>query len=452
MKYTINESERNSIRRMHENQKSYDSLVKESSGLLNMVSESIVITDWLSPDDKYVILFDELYDLNTKERLGNIWENFDNFKLFISHSFEVAKNVPQEIKESVAHTLKSLVLTESMNDMSKIKPMIKLFLKEEGFFDWVGSGIKKTGQWAVDQAKSFGKDIKDLATTGWEGLKKAGVAISQGDWSQLLDLLGKGILFIARKFRSLMYNPVGMVLDAILIATGVGKGVQWIPWAIVVALDIYEVISGNYEEQDMPTWMRWIMIGTDILGLVFAGGVAGAGKAALSVFKGARTAEEFTKIAVKNPNAVKWIQKIMGAFSKVPELLGKAVTYLKSTKLAKAAPWIQGILGKTEGILANGAKSLSEISNAAKSGGVAGKEIAAATKTTKTLGQTVKSGAKAGLKTAGTVAVLDKGFKKGTQLYKGISDAEMEAEEMMAQNLSNYEKETGKSYFADMDT
>ena len=64
-------------------------------------SECVVITDWVSPDNKYVILLDELYDLHSKKNLGDIWENFDNFKLFISHSFNVANNVPQQIKENI---------------------------------------------------------------------------------------------------------------------------------------------------------------------------------------------------------------------------------------------------------------------------------------------------------------------------------------------------------------
>ena len=125
MYHTITESERNLIRQMHQNQKSFDNLIKESSTLLSTISESVVITDWVSPDNRFIILFDELYDLHTSEKLGDIWENFDNFKLFISHSFDVATNVPQQIKESVLNTVKSLVLTESMNDMSKLKPILK---------------------------------------------------------------------------------------------------------------------------------------------------------------------------------------------------------------------------------------------------------------------------------------------------------------------------------------
>lgn len=445
----ITESEKELIRRMHDNQKSFDSLIKESTGLFSVI-DSVVITDWVSPDDRYLILLDELYDLHTKENLGDIWENFDNFKLFITHSFEVATNVPQQIKEQALTTIKSLVLTESMNDMVKIKPILKQLIREEGFVNWLGSGLKKTGEWFVDSAKNLGKDVLDMAKTGWEGIKKAGIAISQGDWKSILNLLGSGMLYFARKLRSLLYNPVGMVLDAMLIATGIGKGVQWVPWAIIVALDIYEVMTGNYEDKETPTWMRWLMIGTDVLGLVFAGGVAGSAKAALSVFRGAKTEAQFAEIALKNPKAVQWIDKIIGAFSKVPELLGKAVTYLKSTKFVKAVPFIEKSLGSAERILSNGTKSLSEISQAAKKGG------AAVSKTTSNVAkqgvtQTAKTSAKAGLKTAGVVGAIDKAFKKGHQLYLGKSDAEMEAAEMMGKMVQDYEKTYGKSIGDSMD-
>jgi hypothetical protein len=445
MKFTISEGEKDLIRRMHNNQKSYDSLIKESVGLVSTISESVVITDWVSPDDRYLILFDKMYDLQTRTSLGDIWENFDNFKLFISHSFEVATNVPQQIKEEVLNTINSLVLTESISDMSKIKPILKkLIREEEGFLNWIGSGIKKTAEWGADEVKKFGSDVADIAKTGLAGIKLAGIAISTGDWKSILDLLGKGILFFARKLRSLLYNPVGLILDSILVATGIGKAAQWIPWAIVVALDIYEVSTGNFEEKDTPTWMRYLMIGADVLGLVFAGGVAGSAKAALSVFRGARTAEEFAAIAVKNPRAVSWIQKIIGAFSKVPQLLGKAATYLKSTKLAKGSTFIQGVLGKAEVVLGNATKSLSEISNAAKSGGaIAVKNAAPVVK--QSVSQLAKAGAKAGAKTAGVVVGLEKGIRKGMQLAAGKTDAEIEDAETMAKMNQNYEKETGIS-------
>jgi hypothetical protein len=451
MKLTISEGEKDLIRTMHNNQKSYDMLIKESIGLVSTLSESAVITDWVSPDDRYLILFDEMYDLQERTSLGDIWENFDNFKLFISHSFEVATNVPQQIKEDIINSIKSLVLTESISNMSKIKPILKQLIKEEGFVDWIGSGFKSAGEWAAHEAKKFGSDIADIAKTGWEGIKKAGVAISTGDWKSILNLLSKGMLFFARKLRSLLYNPVGMVLDAMLIATGIGKAAQWIPWAIVVALDIYEVSTGDYEEKNMPTWARWLTIGIDVLGLVFAGGVAGSAKAALSVFKGAKTAEEFAVIAAKNPKTVSWIQKIIGAFEKVPQMLSKAATWLKSTKLAKGSTFIQGVLGKAEGVLGNATKSLSQISNAAKSGGkIAAKDAESMLK----LGskQLATKVGKEGAKTAGIVTALDKGIKKGQQLYLGKTDAQMAAIEAANKAYETQIKSVENAFGDDFDS
>jgi hypothetical protein len=452
MNYLIIESEKNAIRRMHSNQRSYDSIIKESMGLLNTVSESVVITNWLSPDDKYLILFDEMYDLHEGKRLGDIWENFDNFKLFISHSFEVATNVPKKVKEYIAESVKSLVLTESTQNFTKLKPYFKNLLRsgnlikeEEGFLDWLGSGIADTASWAWDKTKEFGSDVADIATSVGSGLYDAGDALIHGDFDKLGQIVGGwlsgGALWLARKVRDMMYNPVGMVIDTFFVVSGIGKAFQWIPWAIIVALDLYEIISGDYEDPGMSTWLRWLFIGCDILGLVFAGGVAGAARAAFNVFKGARTAEEFAAIAARNPNTVKWIEKIAGAFSVVPEYLGKAVTYLKTTNIAKASPFIENVLTKSESLLQSGAKSLSDVSAGAKAGGT----VAKANKVVTPLAQNVKKALPAMAKTAGVVTALDRGIRKGVQLYKGQSDAEREAEEKRGKSMKSAQSSINKA-------
>lgn len=442
-KFLITEIEKNKIRTMHENQKVFDVLIQENYNLFPNKNESI-ITDWLSPDDRYIILFDELYDLKDKKKLGDIWENFDNLKLFLIHSFEVSTNVPFEIKESIKNSLNSLLISESFNKLSNIKPILKEILISEdgGFIDWVGKGIKKTGEWAKEQGKEFVKGTKELAYGGWDMLKKAGISISQGEWSQVLNILKAGFLFIARKIRSLLYNPVGIVLDAVLIATGVGKGFQWIPWAIVVAVDLYEVISGNYEVKDMPTWMRWLMIGTDILGLVMAGAVASSAKAALKIFRGVKTEQEFIEIAMKNPNTVKWIEKIIQSFSKVPAWLGKAVSYLKNTKLAKGSTFIQGVLSKSELILKNATDSLSKLISSLKNASQKAAKIIATTGKPKIpFKQKLNTAFKVAATQAAAVTGLDAGIKKGFQLYRGISDEEMENQEMISKSIKNYESE-----------
>ena len=413
-------------------------------------SECVVITDWVSPDNKYVILLDELYDLHSKKNLGDIWENFDNFKLFISHSFNVANNVPQQIKENINNTIKSLLLTESTNgDMSKLKPIFKLLLSEYSWDEFKGdvkSVAKDVGDFWVDAGKKFGEDIVDMAKTGWKGLKKVGIAISKLDFTKILELLSKGALYLARKIRSLMYNPVGIVLDSILIATGIGKGVQWVPWAFVVGLDIYEVASGDYEDKDMTTWLRWLMIGCDVLGLVFAGGVAAAARAAFKVFRGAKTMTQFAAIAKTAPNTVKFIEKIAGALSSVPRLLSKTVSYLKTTRFVKGSKWLSGILGKANKFLNNMAKSLKNLSAAAGKGSVRASKTVVPTLTAS---QKLVKGAKAGAVTAGVVTVIDKGIKKGIQIYQGKTDAEVAKEAADAESYDNintkYEEETGMS-------
>jgi hypothetical protein len=418
--------------------------------LLSLNENQYVITDWLSPDDKYFIFLDELYDLTSKTSLGNIWENFDNLKLFLKHSFEVATNVPQDIKESVLNSIGKLVITESMSDMTEMKTILRKFvLKEEDFTDWVASGLKKSGEWLVDKTKEAGQTVVDTGKGIAKGVNQTINAISKGDWSEVFNILGKGLIFFARKLRSLLYNPVGMVLDAILVATGIGKSVQWIPWAIVVALDLYEMISGDYEEKDSPTWLKLLMFGTDVLGLLFAGGVAGGAKAAFQVFRGAKTEAEFAEIALKNPNTMSLIKKIVGGISKVPEYLGKAATYLKTTKLSKAAPWIENILGRAESFLTKSTESLGKIVNRASS----------APKVAKVANPlNYKAGLKAGANTLGVVTALDKGVKKGLQLYSGKSDAEMEAMKVnaaaqkdLASSLNNYQKETGQKALSGFD-
>ena len=79
-KLVISESERRRISNIYENSFSLD----------------YVITDWVSPDEKYIIFLDELFDIENKTKLGNVWENFDNFKFFLRHSFEVSTNEPSK--------------------------------------------------------------------------------------------------------------------------------------------------------------------------------------------------------------------------------------------------------------------------------------------------------------------------------------------------------------------
>lgn len=302
----------------------------------NNISEEIVITDWLSPDEKYIIFLDELYDIENKTKLGNIWEDFNNLKTFLSHSFAVS-TLPKQIKEEAELILSSKLITESTKNISHLKSDFKVLLNEG-----LWSSFKN---WAYETGKSTIEGFKEFAKKSVKGIGDIVDKISKGEWKEVFSLLGKGVLWLARKLRSAMYHPVGLILDAILVATGIGKAVQWIPWAIIVALDVYEMVSGNYEE-NLPTWQRLLFLGVDVLGLVFAGAAAKSGRVALEgAVRGVKTAEELGVVAAKNSTVKNLLTKIGGAVEKVPGLLERAVNWLK-TKFPMGAKFIGGILSK----------------------------------------------------------------------------------------------------------
>jgi len=303
------------------------------------IDESVVFTDWLSPDEKYVIFLDELYEIETKTKLGNIWENFDNFKLFLKHSFDVS-NLPKQIKEDFNNSFNKVLITENLQNISEIKNDFKM-LMNEGLWD----NFKK---WAVETGKSSWEGFKEFGKSVYKGTGDFFNKISKGQWKEAFSIVGKGILYLARKIRSAMYHPIGMILDAILIATsvatvGAGKAVQMTVWGIIVALDIYELISGNFEEQ-LPMWQRLLFLGVDILGLVFAGASAKAAKVPLeAAVGGLKTVEEVAVVARKNSWLKNLLIKIKSGLDSVPGLLKSAAEYL-SKKFKPAATFINGIL------------------------------------------------------------------------------------------------------------
>jgi hypothetical protein len=327
-KLVISETERRRISNLHE----------------TSVSLDYVISDWLSPDEKYVIFLDELYDIENKIKLGDVWENFDNFKFFLKHSFEVSKTVPQQIKEEVLSTLDSFVITESTQNLKHLKPILKQFLNE----DWGLLG--DLGNWAKETAVSAYTGFTDFVSTSYEGIKKVISGISKGEWSQVLGLLKKGALYVARKIRGFLYHPVGLIIDAILVATGIGKGIAWLPWAVAVGLDIYEFVTGDYEDPELHWGWRLLFFGCDIIGLVIAGAAAKIPRTLiLGLISRFGKTQNGLKLAVKNsPQLSGFLKKVGESLSSVKGLMSKALSYfkVKSPMLYKFFSGIMGGLGK----------------------------------------------------------------------------------------------------------
>lgn len=410
MQILISESERQNIIRQYDK---------------SNITETYVIKDWLSPDDKYLIFLDELYDLESKKFIGNIWEDFNRLKTFLVHTFEVAKNIPVELKESVDF-LNKLVITESKNILEA--KLIIQSLINEGENNW----FTDLSNWMGEKASSAAQGVKDFAKKSYEGAKKLVGNISQGEWTKVLDLVKKGILYVARSLRSAVYNPVGLVLDTILVATGIGKGVQWIPWAIIVALDVWEMMTGNYEDPNENPYLRILFYATDVLGLVSTGVVAaGARQAAKAATVGAKTSQEITAALSKNSVFKGLFDTLLKGLPKVEGLLKQAANTLK-TKFPAGAKFIEGVI--------SGVKKLTQSISNMFSKRVSKQAQRIATTPKQTVGQTAKTALKTGAQTTGIFYGLEKGIEKGIEAYTGRN---LEQEKLVAQSIDNYIKAGG---------
>ena len=327
-KLIITESEKNDILNLH-NQTN------------NLFEGDVVVTDWISEDNRYAVFMDHLFDIENKTDLGNIWKKSDNLFLFLEYAFNVS-SMSSVIKEDAQNFFNKRVLLENTIDLTPIKPIIKKMLKEDFWKDTaLGRGLGYAGNWVKDTAYSTYTGITSTFDEAWQGIKKASIAISKGDFKELFKLIGQGFLWAGRKIRSAAYSTVGMIIDAILVATGVGKIAQVVVWAIIVAVDIYEFISGDYEEKDQPMWMRILFFGCDVLGLVFAGAAAKAARVGIkTVIGGSKVASEVGEKIAKSPTVMGILKNMVTAIKDVPSKLAGL-----SKQLGKGGFW-SGLLSK----------------------------------------------------------------------------------------------------------
>ena len=142
------------------------------------------------------------------------------------------------------------------------------------------------------------------------------------------------------------------------------KSVQWIPWALILALDIYQITANDWSAEDAskPEWLKWLDIGFDIMGLVFAGASAKVAKQIFAPFKnlGEKGSIKLAEFLEKNPTAKGIIEKIISGIEKVPKLLNNAIVYLKN-KFPGGAEFIQKIIGGLSNILSRLSSMLSKL-------------------------------------------------------------------------------------------
>jgi hypothetical protein len=220
-------------------------------------------------DGRYFVIQDEVFDIQEQKTIGNLWGSLDVFRT-IFENIKLEDNEYSQIRENFL----SLPILESQQNLYGLRDILLEF-----------NFLQDT--WLGRQFKNAGNSVTDFAKTSYEGVKKFGLAVSQGEWSNILTLLAQGVKYLLRKLKDAMYSNLGMIVDAILIATGVGVGATKIAWGLIVALDVYQITTDDWseEEKNDPFWLKCLFLGFDILGFVSAAAVAKAAKAGITPLK-----------------------------------------------------------------------------------------------------------------------------------------------------------------------
>jgi hypothetical protein len=295
----------------------------------NQLKES-VFNAHMTTNGRFMVINDYVFDIQEQKDLGNIWESIDVFKTIFANT-ECEEEGYKEIQEGI----KNIPILENSDNLQ----VIKHILLEQNWFQRQWDNTKKG---ISDTAKEvFNKDT-------WNKMKKVGgtiagsaAGIPQTEWVEVLQLLKQGALYVFRKLRQAMYSTAGIAIDAILVATGIGKVAPFVVWAMIVGLDVYELATGEYEPgtEDMPMWMRYVQLAGDVLGMILTGAVS---KGVRSAFSGAtaflKKGGKMSQYIAKYPKASEFITKFLNVINRAPAMMKRAFAYLqkKSPKLANA--------------------------------------------------------------------------------------------------------------------
>lgn len=350
----VTESERNRIRSIH--------------GFVPK-KRDYIFEACVTVDGRYFVIQDEVFDIQEQKTIGNLWGSLDVFKT-IFENIKLEDDGYSQIRENFL----SLPILESQQNLYGLRDIL---LEFEFLQDtWLGR-----------QFKSAGNSVADFAKTSYEGVKKFGLAISQGDWAGILKLLSQGVKYVLRKLKDALYSNLGMIVDAVLIATGVGAGATKIAWGLVVALDLYQLISDDWpeEEKNDPFWLKCLFLGFDILGFTTAAAAAKVAKAGIMPIKTiVNSPAKIAQYFEKNPKVKGMITSMIDGIKQVPALLQSVMKTL-SAKFPKGASFINSVLGGLKTISTRFTESLQRL-----------------------LGQRAGTGASAGTKTAGILYGFEK--------------------------------------------
>lgn len=264
--------------------------------------QSYAFDNYLTIDGRYFIKNDELFDLYEGIEMGNIF-SLKNISILLENVKLKNSLITEEIKSIISNTKSETFLL--FETKSKLLNYKKLLIEQN--------------------------DEEQIGTQSGSRLV---------EW----------FLKIARKLKKALYSIGGLAVDALLVASGIGKTVQWIPWAICMALDIYQWTSGNYgtdtEFRDSSTFWKLLSIGFSMMGMLTTGVIAKGARKLFSPIKALKSEAQIANWVSKTPNAKKMLTTMNNGLSSVGSKFSQASSFI-SKKFPKLGGWFSGL---TKGI------------------------------------------------------------------------------------------------------
>jgi hypothetical protein len=232
--------------------------------------------------------------------------------------------------------------------------------------------------------------------------------------------VGNAILWSLRKLKKGLWSVGGMVADAFLVSSGIGKGVQWIPWALLVVLDSYQLATGDYgtdtEFKESSPFGKTLTIGFEVMAMMTAAAIAKSVKTIFKPVMHLTNQIQISKWISKTPAAKNALTKMAKFLSGATSWIYKGAKYI-SQKLPKLSGWIINIIDSIGKVLKNMASYIWKLlSMPGKIAGKAGETLQKTGVGTKVLGTTGLEGSKnlaGGLKAATNVGGVVGGLEAG---------------------------------------
>lgn len=257
---------------------------------------------------KFIDIFSENTQFSLKHRIHEIKELAAYQRRITYQLMEGLSNVVKtELMMEYEYKFGGLLLTENYALLENWFGDAWKWTKEKvgGAFSWLGDKLKEFGSFAVKTGKDF-----------------------------ITCITGGGCSPFFEDYREMLFNPASIAVETFLSATGIGTAVPMVLWGIMLAWDLYLMVS-DYKN------FSWLNLILDILG-VGLGAVAKGFRALL----GGEAA--IAKTAGKElPSIIQWGEKIPGVkqvFEKVGSVLKSSLGAI-SSGLKSAAAFLSEKLG-----------------------------------------------------------------------------------------------------------